>query len=59
VGEDREKISILRIAAMVQAGVLEHNPDQPNLPPNHPKNHYAIQVAVLEKIKLLGEHLAI
>ena len=55
----RESLRRDVIAPMVQAGILEHNPDQPDLPPNHPKNHYAIQVALLEKIKLLGEHLAI
>jgi hypothetical protein len=45
------------IAPMVQAGILEHNPDEPNLPPNHSRNHYAIHASALEKIKQLGENL--
>jgi len=55
----RESLRRDVIAPMVQAGVLEHNPDHPDLPPNHPKNHYAIQVAVLEKIKQIGEYQVI
>jgi hypothetical protein len=43
------------ITPMVQAGILEHNPDQPDLPPNHPRNHYAINASVLGKLIPLGE----
>ena len=53
----RESLRRDVIAPMVQAGILEHNPEEPNLPPNHPRNHYAIHASVLEKIKLLGENL--
>lgn len=35
----RESLRRDVIAPMVQAGILEHNPDQPDLPPNHPRNH--------------------
>ena len=54
----RESLRRDVIAPLVQAGILEHNPDQPGLPSNHPKNHYAIHASVLEKIKQLGENLA-
>jgi|GEM_PF-2174572 len=54
----RESLRRDVITPMLQAGILEHNPDQPGLPPNHPKNHYAIHASVLEKIKQLGENLA-
>jgi hypothetical protein len=54
----RESLRRDVIAPLVQAGILEHNPDRPGLPPNHPKNHYAIHASVLEKIKQLGENLA-
>ena len=54
----RESLRRDVIVPMMQAGILEHNPDQPGLPPNHPKNHYAIHAFVLEKIKQLGENLA-
>jgi hypothetical protein len=54
----RESLRRDVIAPMVQASILEHNPEQPDLPPNHPRNHYAVQASVLEKIKLLGENLA-
>jgi hypothetical protein len=53
----RESLRRDVIAPMVQAGILEHNPDEPNPPPNHPRNHYAIHASALEKIKLLGENL--
>ena len=55
----RESLRRDVIAPMVQAGILEHNPDQPELPANHPKNHYAIHASVLEKIRQLGENLEI
>jgi hypothetical protein len=54
----RESLRRDVITPMLQAGILEHNPDQPGLPSNHPKNHYAIHASVLEKIKQLGENLA-
>jgi hypothetical protein len=54
----RESLRRDVIAPMVQAGILEHNPDQPDLPPNHPRNHYAIHASVLEKIKQSGENPA-
>jgi hypothetical protein len=54
----RESLRRDVIAPMVQAGILEHNPEEPNLPPNHPRNHYAIHASVLEKIKQLGANLA-
>ena len=54
----RESLRRDVIAPMVQAGILEHNPEEPNLPPNHPRNHYAIHASVLEKIKQFGENLA-
>ena len=54
----RESLRRDVIAPMVQAGILEHNPGEPNLPPNHPRNHYAIHASVLEKIKQLGANLA-
>ena len=53
----RESLRRDVITPMVQAGILEHNPDQPELPANHPKNHYAIHASVLEKIRQLGENL--
>ena len=55
----RESLRRDVIAPLVQAGILERNPDRPGLPPNHPKNHYAIHASVIEKIKQLGENLAI
>jgi hypothetical protein len=54
----RESLRRDVIAPMVQASILEHNPEEPNLPPNHPRNHYAIHASVLEKIKQLGANLA-
>lgn len=39
------------IAPMVRC-ILEHNPDNPSLPPNRPRNHYAIHPDWLEKIRL-------
>lgn len=51
----RESLRRDVIAPMVQAGILERNPDQPGLPPNHPRNHYAINASVLGKIIQLGE----
>ena len=54
----RESLRRDVIAPMIQAGMLERNPDRLGLPPNHPKNHYAIHASVLEKIKQLGENLA-
>jgi len=54
----RESLRRDVIAPMVQAGILEHNPEEPNLPPNHPRNHYAIHASVLKKIKQLGANLA-
>jgi hypothetical protein len=47
------------ITPVLKTGILEHNPDQPDLPSNRPKNHYAIHAFVLEKIKQTGENLAI
>jgi len=47
----RESLRRDVIAKMVQAGILEHNPDSPGLPPNHPKNHYAISISTLENIR--------
>ena len=55
----RESLRRDVIAPMVQAGILVHNPDQTDLPANHPRNHYAIHASELEKIKQLGENLAI
>ncbi len=49
----RESLRRDVIALMVDAKVVEHNPDNPRLPPNHPKNHYAIHPDALEKIKRL------
>jgi hypothetical protein len=46
----RESLRRDYIAPMVQMGILEHNPDAPGLPPNHPKNHYAISEVVLKII---------
>ena len=54
----RESLRRDVIVPMVKAGILEHNPDQPDLPPNHPRNHYAIHASVLEKIKQPGENPA-
>jgi len=54
----RESLRRDVIAPMVQAGILEHNPEEPNLPPNHPRNQYAIHASVLEKKKQFGENLA-
>jgi len=48
----RESLRRDVIAPMVQAGILERNPDSPGLPLNHPKNHYAIHVDALEKFRL-------
>ena len=53
----RESLRRDVIAPMVQAGILEHNPEEPSLPPNHPWNHYAIHASMQEKIKQLGENL--
>ena len=47
----RESLRRDVIAPMVQAGILEHNPDCPGLPPNHPRNHYAVSQVALEKIR--------
>jgi hypothetical protein len=47
----RESLRRDVIAPMVQAGILEKNPDSPGLPPNHPRNHYAIHPSSLEKIR--------
>ena len=54
----RESLRRDVVAPMVQSGILERNPDQPELPPNHPRNHYAIHAPVLEKIKQHGENPA-
>jgi hypothetical protein len=54
----RESLRRDVIIPMMQAGVLEHNPDQPGLPPKHPKNHYAIYASALKKIKQARENLA-
>jgi hypothetical protein len=35
----------------VQARIADYNPDQPNLPVNSPKAHYAISLAALETIR--------
>jgi len=36
---------------LVQAGIVDYNPDIPNLPVNSPKTHYAISEIALETIK--------
>jgi hypothetical protein len=54
----RESLRRDVIAPMVQAGILERNPDSPGLPPNHPRNHYAIRASVLERLKQPGENSA-
>jgi hypothetical protein len=38
----------------VQARVVDYNPDQPNLPVNSPKAHYALTKEVLEVVKTYG-----
>ena len=47
----RESLRRDAINPMVQAGVLEHNPDSPGLAQNHPRNHYAVHPASMEKIR--------
>jgi len=48
----RESLRRDVIAPMVRAGALDHNPDSPGLPPNHPRNHYALNAAFLKQIRL-------
>ena len=38
----------------VQAGIVDYNPDIPNLPVNSPRAHYAISAKALETIKTFG-----
>lgn len=38
----------------VQARVVDYNPDEPNLPVNSPKAHYALTKEVLEVVKVYG-----
>lgn len=38
----------------VQARVIDYNPDEPNLPVNSPKAHYALTKEVLEVVKAYG-----
>ena len=38
----------------VQARVVDYNPDEPNLPVNSPKAHYALTKEVLEVVKTYG-----
>lgn len=38
----------------VQARVVDYNPDEPNLPVNSPKAHYALTKEVLEVVKTFG-----
>lgn len=38
----------------VQARVVDYNPDEPNLPVNSPKAHYALTKEVLEVVKAYG-----
>lgn len=38
----------------VQARVVDYNPDEPNLPVNSPKAHYALTKEVFEVIKVFG-----
>jgi type II restriction enzyme len=38
----------------VQARVVDYNPDEPNLPVNSPKAHYALTKAVLKVVKAYG-----
>jgi type II restriction enzyme len=39
---------------LVQARVVDYNPDEPNLPVNSPKAHYALTKEVLEVVKVYG-----
>lgn len=41
----------------VQARVIDHNPDNPNLPVNSPKAHYALTKEVLQVVKSYGTTL--
>lgn len=38
----------------VQAGIVDYNPDQPDLPVNSPRAHYAISRAALTAIRAFG-----
>ena len=38
----------------VQAGLTEYNPDNPNLPTNSPRAHYAISTAALTTVQTFG-----
>lgn len=38
----------------IQAGIVDYNPDNPDLPTNSPSAHYAINIAALAAIKSYG-----
>ena len=39
---------------LVQARIVDYNPDEPNLPTNSPRTHYAISLGALSAVRLYG-----
>ncbi len=50
----RENIRRQAIHQFVQAGVLERNPDDPGLPTNSPRTHYALSDEALAVVRAFG-----
>lgn len=48
----RETVRRQVLHQFIQAGIVEYNPDNPKLPVNSPRTHYAISQIALETIKM-------
>lgn len=50
----RETVRRQVLHQFVQAGIAEYNPDDPGLPTNSPRAHYAVTDAVLQTVRTYG-----
>ena len=50
----RESFRDETVKPFVQAGICEHNPEEPGLSPNSKNNHYRLTIEVLKVIRSLG-----
>jgi len=50
----RESFRRFTLHQFVQAGICEHNPEEPNLPVNSSNNHYRLSVEALDAIRAYG-----
>jgi len=50
----RESIRKQGVHSLIEHGLVEHNPDNPNIPSNSSKNHYALTPRAIEVLRWYG-----